>query len=342
MSIEIESTSDAPEVVQAVMGKAMPEVKEVEEKKAASPNESLNGKSPAPKAEADDSDSSSEDDNKSNDEKSEAQTEEGEEEEKPSEEEVHEKHSKGNRVQKRINKLTSKLSAKDQEIEQLRQQLASRAENVREEEKPEPVDFSKKDDGRPKRPSEFNYETEAEYRLAEDKYLEELTDWKYEQRSKAEAEKSKQQEFQKSFEEKQTRHNERIKELKKTHTDFDEVVEDAKDWARPTVALETLVLDSDYSAELAYELLSDEELFQSINSLSPLQMGVAIGRLEASLSGNSPSKEPTKFKTTKAPPPVNPVGGKSARSIAKSIDEPNLDFDEYKRRRLKQQITKSY
>jgi len=330
MPVQIESTSDTPEQVLAAMGGAeSTEVAEEVEQKTAPESENSEGESEVVETTPDDSDTSTE-----TEESKDSEDDNKEGEEKPSEE-THEKSAKGNRVQKRINKLTSKLSDKDQEIEFLRDQLKSRSEYLREESKDEPAQIQQQDDGRPQMPSEFDFDTEADFMLAQNKYLEDLTDWKVEQRFQAKADEARQNEVKTVFEEKQARHNERIEEFKKTHTDFDDIVKDAKDWARPTVALETLVLDSDYSAELAYELLADEELFESINSLSPLQMGRAIGKLETTLVG-APSVETKKLKTTQAPAPVKPVGGKSARANVKSIHEPGLDFDEYKRRKLKQ------
>ena len=67
--------------------------------------------------------------------------------------------------------------------------------------------------------------------------------------------------------------------------------------------------DADTQAELAYYLSKNQKEADKIAQLSPLRQIAEIGKIEAKLNQPAPTKRPSK-----APDPIEPVGGKETRS----------------------------
>lgn len=171
-------------------------------------------------------------------------------------------------------------------------------------------------------------------------YVEALTDWKLDQRDKArkaEEEKAKLETEQKSI--LQT-HQERMDAFAATMPDFVETIQDmVAEGIRLSVAVDELIVSSEHGPALLYQLAKNPKELARINALGPLAAAREIGRMEAKLGGKEAAEEakpkPEAKKTTQAPKPVTPIGGKSA-PVEKSLYDPTLSQAEYERIRREQ------
>ena len=151
-----------------------------------------------------------------------------------------------------------------------------------------------------------------------DDYIDAFTDWKIEQRdtvTKAEQAKQEQKNRQDAFFSK-------IDKAKEKHPDFDEVARKPTQDGGPSInqpMYETL-MDCDHADDIAYYLGQNVKESHRIASLPPLAAAREIGKLEAQFAGPTP---PPQKKTTQAPAPTKPVGGKE--TIPKKWDEMTAD-----------------
>ena len=159
-------------------------------------------------------------------------------------------------------------------------------------------------------------------------YYEAVAEWKFDQKQQA-LEKSRQVEKAKTEQQSAvSKFQDRVKEFSKTATDMQDVLE-AVDHIPVSPAMQDIFVNSENGHELMYELAKDPEEYERINKLSPLAAAREIGKREAKLSAASKSGETTiETKTTKAPPPVKPVSGKSTSASTK--DPGDMNFQEYK------------
>ncbi len=166
------------------------------------------------------------------------------------------------------------------------------------------------DDGRPK-PEDF--ETHLEF-------VEKLTDWKLDQREQAKIANDHKAKFEADQKARVKSHLDRVQAFKEKTADYEEVVTSVDDVRTPP-ALESLILESENSAALIYELASNRKEFERICQLSPLALAREIGRVESRIASNTSSEpKPEPKKQTKAPPPIAPVSSKGG-SVAKSIHD---------------------
>lgn len=237
--------------------------------------------------------------------------------------EVAQEPKKKGGFQKRIDKLTKRVSERERELEYWKQEAMKKATGASQETK-ESVQAPRYDYSSEK-PSLDSFETHAEY-------IEALTDWKLEQRDRDQQLKQRQSEIQTSQQQKADAYKAKIQEFRKTCSDFDEVVEEVAEIPL-SLALEELLLDSPIGAQLSYELAKNKEELLRLNSLSPMAAAREIGKLEHRL--NTSESKPVERKLTKAPAPLATVG-KGSASIAKAINDPTLSFAEYEKLRLQQ------
>lgn len=174
-------------------------------------------------------------------------------------------------------------------------------------------------DGKPK-PDDF--ETVADYTDA-------LVDWKEKQREKAQAANAQAQTLQLKLQ----KHDERVNEFKAQVPDFDLTVQEFATY-HPNVkinqALADLVLDSELSAPLAYDLFKNPDVLIRLNSMPPAQAAREIGKMESRIERTIEEKKAQAKIQTKsnAPTPLSPIGSSSAGASAqKSIYE--MTPDEY-------------
>jgi len=229
--------------------------------------------------------------------------------------------------QRRIDKLNARYSAAQAEIEHWKTvALKSGADDSR---KPEPkADLSKsvQPDGKP---VADNFESHAEY-------VEALTDWKLEQRLKARDAEEQRRSLEAEQQRAQREHFERVQTFAKQHDDFEEALSDVDD-IPVSAAFQELIVTSDQGPALMYELAKNRKEYERIAQLSPLACARELGKIEtriAARASEASAKKPEP-KTTKAPKPIEPVGG-SKGTVQKSLDDPDLSFAEYERMRREQ------
>ncbi len=299
MSVQITSTTDTPEAVLAATGSLAADKSKSEEKSA---SEQPAEKSDETSEELESSDEIS--DENEDDESSEAdETDEDEQKEK--------KPKKNGGYQKKINKLTGKLSAKDQEIEDLKAQLAkgSKPESEIKSEKVTSVSDQK--------PNPDNYDTHAEY-------VEAVADYKLDQREKERVSKEKEDQVKTEYQKSTQAFQSKVIEFKQVAKDFDEVLEDIDDIPM-SISLKDSILSSDNGPKILYELAKNRDEYMRINSLNYGAAAREFGKLEAAYAKSEKNAEK---KTTKAPPPIDPIGSKGSVKSAKNPDD--MSYQEYK------------
>lgn len=194
------------------------------------------------------------------------------------------------------------------------------AQKADDQKKPE-----KRDDARPD-PKDFD-----DY----DAYNEALTDWKVDQKLKERDEKrqteTKVSEFKQSQEQKRQRYEEGMEAARELYDDFDEVIES---YDRPlTIGMMQALVDSEIGPQVAYYLAKHPKEAQRIEKMTSLvEINKAIGKIEAKVEAQQEGKgDADEPKTTKSPPPINPVKGSS-----KSKKDPDdLSYEEYSKERAK-------
>lgn len=225
--------------------------------------------------------------------------------------------------QKRIARFQKQLSQKDQELEYWKKEAmavkpTAKVDQKAVETKLEPIGKPKSD----------KYKTH-------DEYVEALTDWKMEQREKAVEQKAKENQVKSEFQKKGEVFQTRIEEFKKTADDFDDLMADTN--VDVPVYVQEIFLTSEMGPALMYELAKNPKELERISRLSAIPAALELGKLEAKLSSNSTTASSKETKTTKAPDPVKPVGAKGG-SLKKSIDDPNLsqkDFEKLRNEQIK-------
>lgn len=220
-------------------------------------------------------------------------------------EEQQEAPKKDNSVQKRIDELTRKSREAEREA-QYWQQRALGNEKTAEKplEEPKLEDFED--------PKEF-IKAATKYAIQEEKKA-----LAAERASEAEA---------KVLETKTSTWVERQNSARESITDYDEVVSSADLPVQNHIR--DALLDSEKGPELVYHLAKNPDVLDRLNSLSPLQAAMEIGRLEAKLATPAAASKPV----SNAPPPIKTVG--SGRTNA-AQDPSNMTQEQYTAWRAKQ------
>jgi hypothetical protein len=215
---------------------------------------------------------------------------------------------------KKIEKLSGRLSAKEQEVEYwkneaLRQQKSGAAEKKVEQKAPASTE------GKPKAESFDRHED----------FVEALSDWKLDQKLKERDAKQSEAQVKTEHQKKVESHVERVKAFEKEHDDFKELIDDIDDIPM-SFTVQEVILESENGPELMYELAKNRKEYEKICKLPAIAAARELGKFEARIA-----KDETKTvekKTTKAPPPLKTVGSKSAGST-KSPDE--MSYREFKK-----------
>lgn len=253
-----------------------------------------------------------------------ADANEDSEDSEEAEQEPVKKKTKGG-FQRRIDKLNSRISAKDQEIDYWKSQALKQTPA---EQKPEietnPVQTEK--------PKADDFENHSDY-------IEALTDWKTEQALNKRDQKLLNDRLKSEQEAVKATYNEKVAEFKKTAKDFDQALKKVAD-IPISPAFQALVMNSPNGPALAYELAKNRDEFLRISKLSPLECGVEMGKLEARLE-NKPSADTEGKKTiTKVPKPIHPVGGGKG-VVPKSIYDSTISQTEYEKLRAEQRAARA-
>lgn len=234
---------------------------------------------------------------------------------------------KNNGFKKRIDKLTSKLSAKDQEVEYWKQEALKR--QVSENEKPQ--DKSQKTENESGRPKEEDFESHADF-------IEALTDWKMDKRDKERETKSKETQLKTEFDRQLEAHNKRVDKFVESHEDFHDLIHEL-DGIPMSLAVQEIILESENGPELMYELAKNKKEYERICALNPVHAARALGMFEAKIKIQNPSESSKEIKkTTKAPQPIAPVKANGSSSLKKTIYDPDLSQAEYEKLRREQML----
>jgi hypothetical protein len=224
--------------------------------------------------------------------------------------------------QRRIDKLNSRISDKDKEVEYWKAQALK---DVSAEKK---VVESKvvASEGKPIPDS---FDTHAEY-------VEALTDWKTEQKFKEREQAIEKSNLQSEQQKLITAYNERAKSFAEKNDDYYDVIESVDD-IPVSSTIKEIILSSENSAELTYELAKNREEFARICKLSPIAAAREVGKIESKLSLKTSDSKPIETKKiTNAPKPIETIGKGSSGAIRKSITDPDIPFSEYERIRREQ------
>jgi hypothetical protein len=302
--VNITSTTDTEEMVNAAMSEVSPEDALVEKEESAQDGQTAKSGETQKNSEASDEDS---------------EVDEAEDSEESEDEEAEQLEAKKKKprsgYKKRIDKLTRRLSERDREIEYWK----GRAEGQKpadSQSKPNPQAAEAK-----AKPSADDFETHEEY-------VEALADWKVDQRLQKLEVKERETEARTVHQQKVETLQSRVKEFAKAHSDFEEVIEDVGDIPM-SPAVQELILDSDNGPELMYELAKDPDEYARICKLSPLAAARAMGQFESKIKARA--SEEKVVKKTNTPAPIKPVTSKNATSTKKSIFDESLSQREYER-----------
>ena len=124
-------------------------------------------------------------------------------------------------------------------------------------------------------------------------------------------------------------------DTREKHADFDLKI---RTMPILTEAMLSAINESDDSGDVVYYLANNPEEAAKMSAMSPVKMALFVGKVEAKL--NEPAKKETVIpkKTTKAPEPIEPVGG--ANGQPKSLYD-TTDYSEYEAMRRAEQSKKT-
>lgn len=306
MTINVESTSDTPEQVQAALGNKKPPAPEPPKEKP-KPKDVESAPSEPEAETAEESEPSDEQEEQEQTEESEQATQEAADdvEERP-------KPKKKGGFQKRIDKLTKRTVELQDEVEYWKRQAATGKP-------PEPPkEAPKAAEGKPK-PDSFDTHEE---------YVEALTDWNVSQKIQEHETKRKQEEARATQAQRIEAWQERLDAAREKYEDFDDVMSDDIEVSQ---AVTEVLLDSEHGADLAYWLGTHTDEAERINRLSPVAAARELGRLEAQfIKAPEGAAKPAPKPKAKPPTPVK----RSASTVEKSPDD--MNFQEFKAWRKKQ------
>lgn len=247
---------------------------------------------------------------------------------KDSDEDISEEKS-GQGSKRKIKKLVSKLTEREREIEYLKSERNEYLKNKKTEpEKPAAPEV--KSEGRPK----------AEDFEKHEDFVEALTDWKLDKKLLDRDAKTKESTLKTEQQKQIDSHWTKVNEFKKSHDDFDELLEDVND-VQISITVQQSILESDQGAELMYQLAKHKDEYKRICALPAIAAARELGKFEAKFltSSEEPLEEPKEPKTTKAPTPITPVKTISS-GTAKKLSDPSLTQSEYEQIRREQMARK--
>lgn len=224
--------------------------------------------------------------------------------------------------QRRIDKLNSRVTEKEREIEYWKQQ-ALKGASATTTEIPKVETTKTATEGKPN-PEKFA--THAEF-------VEALADWKTDQKLKERDDQARKAKIVSDQNEAVKSYNERAKAYSAKNPDFMEALEGVDDiTVSPTVLV--LIQASENGPELAHEMAKNREEWARICKLAPLAAAREIGKFESKLAAKAVETKSKETKTVSgAPAPIKTVGGGgTAAAPPKTLEEAAaVSYAEYKR-----------
>jgi hypothetical protein len=335
--LTVSSTTDTQEEINLAAGIETEEAEEEEapeetEEAATETEEEQEGKTEEKSEE--ESSAATEEETEEAETPSESETEEETEEEEAEEEVEAEKPvaKKKGKWSKRVDRLTAKLSAAEREIQRLKSG-AKEEEAEEEESEVEPVKAAATD-----RPKRADFKTQEEYEDA-------VTDWKIDKRDAERKVEAAKAESKKEFD----TYIATQESFKAEHDDYQDLADEMterKIFIPEAVQVAIIQLNR---PDIAYHLAKNLDIIEDMSKVSQTKAVAMVGKIMAELDskksapGSKPSKVATKVAATETPKkktapttvttPIKPVKSSSAKSSKLSLNDPNLPFEEYKKRR---------
>lgn len=227
---------------------------------------------------------------------------------------------KGRDAQSRINELTWKAKAAQEQAEFYRDKYElERAQRPEPEVKEEPkLDLPPA----PVMPDRFDYDSDEDFTAAKQKFQHENAMYLntiIEKREQAAIAKQQNMARQNVMSARQQTLTQKLSAGREKYHDFDMVMANPQTQYSETM-IEGLT-DSDNSAEIAYFLGQNPQEAAKIMQMPPLQQVMAIGKLDIQVAASKP-------KTTKAPPPSEPIAAGSSGAV---VDPDNMTIDEWRK-----------
>lgn len=252
-------------------------------------------------------------------------------------EEVDDQPKKRNRAQERIEELNSKFREEERQRKALEDQIAElKARLDKKDDDSAPAEKPAETPGlKAPNPDEENEDGTLKYPLGEfdPAYIRDTMQHilKEEQiaRERADKEKAENDRLTAQLQELQSEWNTKLDTARERYPDFQEKGQRLVDSFAGIDEgygeyLSTTLMSMEYGADVLYYLANNpEEAVEIVNS-GPTRATIALGRLEAKLSGDT-TKTESRPKTSKAPPPPPINKGSSAARIEIAPDTDDLD-----------------
>ena len=164
-----------------------------------------------------------------------------------------------------------------------------------------------------------------------DEYIEALTDWKVDQQREKWVDEAEQRILEKQNVTSQDDFQVKMREASERYEDFDEVVRD------PAAPINSIMADiirnSDMPGDLAYYLCTHrQDAMPLYHMRDSAKIALGLGKIEAKIqAAMEASPKPKTPDKSKAPSPIEPVGGGGGDVITK--DPNKMSYDEYKKAR---------
>lgn len=251
--------------------------------------------------------------------KEEVKAEEAEQPEEKQEETPKEEPKKPHPINERFSKLSQQrkdaIAAKD--VAEARAKALEERVNALETGKPKPADPNAKPN-----PDDFK-DAFA--------YAEALSKWSATEAIKAERTRTEKERADKEQETIRGQWVKNVESIRKTHTDYDEVVSDST--VQVSDQIRDAILESDNGPLLVYHLCKNPDEAEKLSDFSPRKALLELGKLEQKLTAKPERKDEVAL--SKAPPPINPIRGSSTTSgVLNANGEFTGTFAEYKAARM--------
>lgn len=226
-----------------------------------------------------------------------------EEEAKPAEE-----RKQNPKIEKRFSEITKQREAARQEAERERQARLELENKVKEME-------AKLTPAKPQEPVEADPKPKPEQFSDMFEYAEALSEWTADKRIREEKVKEAAQKAEQERQQLLNTWASRVQEFRAKTPDFDDMVGSADVVVSNEVR--DAIFESDVGPQILYHLAENPDVAKKLSGLSPISALRMIGKLEAKLETPAPSeaKQETAVKTSKAPPPINPIRATSGGPV---------------------------
>ena len=226
-----------------------------------------------------------------------------EEEAKPAEE-----RKQNPKIEKRFSEITKQREAARQEAERERQARLELENKVKEME-------AKLTPAKPQEPAEADPKPKPEQFSDMFEYAEALSEWTADKRIREEKVKEAAQRAEQERQQLLNTWASRVQDFRAKTPDFDDMVGSADVVVSNEVR--DAIFESDVGPQILYHLAENPDVAKKLSGLSPISALRMIGKLEAKLEMPAPSeaKQETAVKTSKAPPPINPIRATSGGPV---------------------------